>query len=67
VGFIECKTPALIFKSFFHDGKKQKTECPLWHAFYFTKWEERAFNFSKYTPLPSPPPSPNIEWRKQMS
>jgi hypothetical protein len=40
VGFIERKTPALILKSFFHDGKKQKTECPLWHAFYFTKWEE---------------------------
>jgi hypothetical protein len=34
VGFIECKTLALIFKSFFHDGKKQKMKCPLWHAFY---------------------------------
>jgi hypothetical protein len=50
VGFIKHKTLALILKSFIHDGKKQKMECPLWHAFYFTKREEWAIHFSKCTP-----------------
>jgi hypothetical protein len=52
IGFIKHKTLALIFKKNFHDGKKQKMECPLWHAFYFTKCEEWAIHFSNCTPHP---------------